>query len=456
MTSNVLTISDLIAEGLGEVKTGPFGTALKAAEYQPTGHPVIAVKDIRDGFLEITPDTPRISKEKAQELSPYILRYGDILFGRKGAIDRFAFIREHEAGILMGSDCIRLRLTDIHEARFLAIYFRTSQHKRWMIRNAEGSTMASLNQRIIERIEIPNCASEIKHKAIEVASSLDDKIELNRRMNQTLEAMAQAIFQSWFVDFDPVKAKMAAVAAGRDPERAAMAALAGKLVVPKNVDEISLADLDAAAAALDQLNEQQQVQLAQTAALFPTALMESELGLIPMGWEVGRLDDILELAYGRALKQEDRISGPFPVYGSGGVTGNHDEFLVSGPGIIVGRKGTVGSIYWEDQAYFPIDTTFYVIPKRLYSLEYIFYLLEILGLDSMNTDAAVPGLNRNNAYRLEIVKPESRLIDRFTVVVAALKAKINNSLRQSKTLAQLRDTLLPKLLSGEFPITDLE
>ncbi|WP_048669726.1 restriction endonuclease subunit S, partial [Vibrio crassostreae] len=90
--------------------------------------------------------------------------------------------------------------------------------------------------------------------------------------------------------------------------------------------------------------------------LFPEKLVESELGLIPEGWEPKQLKDVLELAYGKALKKTDRVAGDVPVYGSGGLTGYHNQSLVEGPGIIVGRKGTVGSVYWEPKAFYPIDT----------------------------------------------------------------------------------------------------
>ncbi|TON36840.1 restriction endonuclease subunit S [Vibrio parahaemolyticus] len=239
-------------------------------------------------------------------------------------------------------------------------------------------------------------------------TSLDRKIELNKKTNQTLEQMAQAIFKSWFVDFDPVKAKMN----GEQPE-----------------------GMDAA-----------------TASLFPEKLVESELGLIPDGWEAKQLKDILELAYGKALKKTDRVEGDVPVYGSGGLTGYHNQSLVEGPGIIVGRKGTVGSVYWEPKAFYPIDTVFYVKPKAGYSLNYCYLILQNLGLKNMNTDAAVPGLNRNNAYRLEVVTPSQGVLNKFESLMSAFQSKIDGNNAENSSLETLRDTLLPKLLSGEIEL----
>ncbi|WP_126457071.1 restriction endonuclease subunit S [Pseudomonas aeruginosa] len=105
----------------------------------------------------------------------------------------------------------------------------------------------------------------------------------------------------------------------------------------------------------------------------------------------------MELAYGKALKSTDRVDGQVPVYGSGGITGYHNQALVAGPSVVVGRKGTVGSIYWEDRPFFPIDTVFFVKTDK--PLTYCYYLLKTLGLEEMNTDAAVPGLNRGECLQ---------------------------------------------------------
>ncbi|WP_347888580.1 restriction endonuclease subunit S [Nitrosomonas europaea] len=250
--------------------------------------------------------------------------------------------------------------------------------------------------------------------------------------------MAQAIFKSWFVDFDPVKAKIAAIEQGKDPLRAAMRAISGKTD-----------------AELTQMLRGHHDQLAATAALFPDAMEESELGEIPKGWEVKRIGDLIELAYGKALKSTDRQDGPVPVYGSGGVTGYHNEALVPHGSIIVGRKGTVGSLYWEDESFFPIDTTFYVKPKAV-PMTYCFYAMQILGLDKMNTDAAVPGLNRENVYRLELVKPSVSVLNAFDGLFAQMRKTMRANETESRSLAELRDTLLPKLLSGELSVADLD
>ena len=191
-----------------------------------------------------------------------------------------------------------------------------------------------------------------------------------------------------------------------------------------------------------------------TAALFPDSFEESELGLIPRGWEPARLDSFLELAYGKALKADSRRPGGVPVYGSGGLTGWHDTPLVKVPSIIVGRKGTVGSLCWESRPFFPIDTVFYVKTTR--PLTYCYELLKTLGLSQMNTDAAVPGLNRENVYRLLVPNAPLSVIEAYHSTAQILRQSIDQNEQRSTTLELLRDTLLPRLISGQLRLPEAQ
>jgi type I restriction enzyme, S subunit len=169
------------------------------------------------------------------------------------------------------------------------------------------------------------------------------------------------------------------------------------------------------------------------------------------------LGDLMELKYGKALPSGVRTEGDFPVYGSGGVAGTHDNALVEGPGIIVGRKGTVGAVYWSEQSFFPIDTTFYVALRAdEVPLEFAFHLLRHLGLDGMNSDSAVPGLNRGNALALPVRLPDHAELRRYHQEVRPLFGLRMGLSVQSRSLSALRDTLLPRLMSGEIRVRDAE
>ena len=296
------------------------------------------------------------------------------------------------------------------DPRFLRYYLVSPEMQAKLLSWAgAGATRNALTKGMIESFEVPAPSDITEQRAIaHILGTLDDKIELNRRMNETLEAMARALFKSWFVDFDPVRAK----AEGRDTG------------LPKPFADLS-----------------------------PDSFEDSELGEIPKGWEVKKLGDLLELAYGKALKAEDRQPGAVPVYGSNGQVGWHNERLVAGPGVIVGRKGNPGVVTWAPTDFYAIDTTFYVVPTtNCHSLHFLFHALRLHDLASLGADSAVPGLNRNMAYMSVQVLPPKSFLDKFDTYAAAITLRVNEINEESRTLAALRDALLPKLTSGELRV----
>ncbi len=374
------------------------------------------------------------------ERSSSLLAAGDLLFARQslvlsGAGKCSIFVGDDE-DVCFESHVIRCRLNQEIADPYFYYYFFSSPVGRTLIESIveQGAGASGIRGSDLAELSVPWIDPTVQRRIAGVLSQIDDKIAVNRRINQTLEAMAQAIFKSWFVDYDPVKAKIAAKQEGRDPLRAAMSAISGK----------SDAELDA-------LPPEEYEQLAATAALFPDEMEASELGEIPKGWKAQRVSNVLELVYGKALKSTDRKEGNVPVYGSGGITGFHNTPLVTHGSIIVGRKGTVGSLYWEDDPFFPIDTTYYVRPLAA-PLTFCYYTMQALGLEKMNTDAAVPGLNRENVYRLELILPDSATLQQFDVRATTLRKVIRANSGTNTSLADLRDTLLPKLLSGELSV----
>jgi type I restriction enzyme S subunit len=168
-----------------------------------------------------------------------------------------------------------------------------------------------------------------------------------------------------------------------------------------------------------------------------------------------RIGDLIELKYGKALPAAERMAGEFPVYGSGGLAGSHETRLVDGPGVIVGRKGTVGAVYWTEQGFFPIDTTFYVeVRRKSVPMEFVFYLLKHLGLEGMNSDSAVPGLNRSSVLALEARVPGESVLRQFHEDVRPLFLLRESLSTESAALVRLRDALSPRLMSGEVRIKD--
>ncbi len=158
-------------------------------------------------------------------------------------------------------------------------------------------------------------------------------------------------------------------------------------------------------------------------------------------WKQCQLGDVLTLHYGKALPSHKRIAGEIPVYSSAGLTGYHNETLVDSEGLIIGRKGSIGKIYKSKGPFFAIDTSYYILPSSTYELQFVYYLLQTLGLEELNEDSAVPGLNRETAYSQEILLPP--LLEQKTIaeVLSSLDDKIDLLHRQNKTLESLAETL---------------
>lgn len=192
-------LGQLIERGVAELQTGPFGTMLSASEYTVTGTPVIAVQDIGENKL-IHKKFVYVNETVVKRLSRYKVREGDIIFGRKGAVERRARIRADEEGWLQGSDCIRLRFDNTIDATFISYQFGSNFYREWMIQNSTGATMPSLNQEILKSLPIRLPPITEQKTIATVLGSFDDKIDLLQRQNKTLEAMADTLFRKWFIE----------------------------------------------------------------------------------------------------------------------------------------------------------------------------------------------------------------------------------------------------------------
>ncbi len=170
-------------------------------------------------------------------------------------------------------------------------------------------------------------------------------------------------------------------------------------------------------------------------------------------WDNGELGDLIKLEYGKGLKKSDRSGSGYPVVGSSGILDYHEDFLVEAPGIVIGRKGTLGETIYLTENFHPIDTTYYIKSKSESSgLYFEYFLLKSIGFEQMNSDSAVPGLNRNHAHSIELAIPPIELIKEFNNTTEPFFDKINHNKIQLNKLEKLRDTLLPKLMSGEVEV----
>lgn len=174
---------------------------------------------------------------------------------------------------------------------------------------------------------------------------------------------------------------------------------------------------------------------------------------IPAGWKETTLGEVLILNYGKGLTVEKRINGTIPVYWSSWITGYHNQELVWWPWIIIWRKWSVGKVYFSKQSFYPIDTVYYILPDKNYDLIFIYNLLLTLGLDKMNSDSAVPWLNRDNAYALPIHLPPLPEQQAIAAVLSSFDDKIELLRAENQTLEQMGQELFKERF-GKWKVGD--
>ena len=312
--------------------------------------------------------------------------------------------------------------------RFVFYYLRTQYSKLVDLKN--GGAQQNLNGKLLKEYPLPNVELGLQIQIADFLEQLDDKILLNAETNQTLEQMAQAIFKSWFVDFDPVKAKMN----GEQPE-----------------------GMDAA-----------------TASLFPEKLVESELGLIPDGWNIESIKDFGDVICGKtpSKKNADFYAGDVPfikipdTHGKVFITETSDTLTQAGDesqpkkripenSICVSCIATVGQVFITTKPSHTNQQINSVVPYDQNSLYYL--LFKFKGLNKHFHDLASGGsatlnMNTSTFSKVALVRPTSDVLEAFHKTVGGLMEKMLANQLENATLSKLRDTLLPKLLSGEIEL----
>ena len=421
-----------VAQG-GAIQTGPFGSQLHTSDYKEFGVPVVMPTNIGDGGI-IEDGIARIDEVDVERLSQHKLRMSDIVFSRRGDVTKNALIRPHEVGWFCGTGCLKVRLGDetVATAKFISHCLRLPDIKDWLVRHAVGATMPNLNTGILSAVPIYLPPLETQIEIAEILGALDDRITLLRETNATLEAIAQALFKSWFVDFDPVRAKLE----GRTPE---------------GMDEA-------------------------TAALFPDGFEDSELGLVPRGWHVQPIGNVCTLGRGSSPRPIQNFMGDdIPWIKIADATAsdgmfvfktkekirkdgaaksmrvNHGDLIMSnsascGIPVFVELEGCIhdGWLYFKN---------FSEVSKNL-----LFYWLRHISAHLVHiADGSVQkNLNIGLVSSQPIICPSPKVLAGFDNLSQPLLDRIRENCLQAQTLATLRDTLLPRLISGALRLPEAE
>jgi type I restriction enzyme S subunit len=300
------------------------------------------------------------------------------------------------------------------------LYYWVKANIEELRRHASGSTFQELTGTALAQIRIRVPPLPEQRAIAHILGTLDDKIELNRRMSQTLEAMARALFKAWFVDFEPVRAKME----GRWQRGQSLPGLPAHLY-----------------------------------DLFPDRLVDSELGEIPEGWEVGTLGDLAEVTSGKRPSKvfpEAMPEAVIPLWGGNGPMGYVSEPLYSRPILLTGRVGTLGAVFRISTPCWPSDNTLVVLAHEKVVYEFLYFRMMALDFDALNRGSTQPLLTQSDLSTQRFAIPSRAVLNKFHEHASGYFLKIDHIMNESRTLAALRDALLPKLIRGEIRVRDAE
>jgi len=417
-----------IQEIAERVAMGPFGSSIKVETFVPEGVPVISGQHLHGFKVDDSVGYNFITPEHAERLKNANVQRGDVIFTHAGNIGQVAYIPDdsrYERYVISQRQfymrCDRSKALP----EFVVAFFKTPEGQHKLLANTSQVGVPSIAQPVtyLRTIEIPLPPLEEQRAIAHILGTLDDKIELNRRISETLEAIARALFQSWFVDFDPVRAK----AEGRDPG------------LPPH-----LADL------------------------FPDRFEDSELGEIPEGWEVGLLDDQFDLTMGQSPPGHtyNDVGDGVPFYQGRTDFGfrfpKHRIYctaptrLASKGDTLISVRAPVGDINMaaEDCA---IGRGVAAVRHRTGSRSYTYQFMHAKANDFRRFEAegtVFGAICKKDFQAMVCVVPPRELVLEFERLVAPLDERIEIADRESRTLAALRDTLLPRLVSGELRVRD--
>lgn len=452
----LVRIDELQANENSSIAIGPFGSRMKSDCYVDSGVPVIRGMNLgaTPGFIN---DFVYVTEQKADELASCNVHLDDLVFPHRGAIGEVGIVDDDIRYILSSS---LMKLTcDKNKAlpKFLYYFFKSRIGKHELLKNASQVGTPGIGQPLtsLKSIELRLPPLKIQKSIAKTLSYLDDKIQLNQQINQTLEQMAQAIFKSWFVDFEPVKAKIAALEAGgseEDANIAAMQAISGK----------TQAELQQ----LQTENPDHYQQLHTIAQHFPAAMQDSELGEIPEGWEVTDFGSVSEcfdrLRIPLSKKQRESKKGDIPYYGATSVMDYVDEAIFNDIFLLLGEDGSVTK---EDGTPFIqyiwgpswVNNHAHVLQgKQGISTEHLLLFMSQQNISAYVTGAVQLKLNQRNMNSIPFIKASSELNTLFDNAITPIFSYIRKITEETKTLETVRDTLLPKLLSGELSVENLE
>ena len=434
-------------------------TTTEKVEYSETGVKVIRANNISTGIVDYSNCVYVAEKTFERIKDACKPQKGDILYTNIGSQLGNAALVNTDENFVIAWNVLRLQPSNKINADFLVYLLNNPSNKKMIQSLNSSSTMPFVSGGEIGKVEFSFPDLNKQAEIAKILKSLDDKIHLNNQINQTLESIAQAIFKSWFIDFDPVRAKIAAKQEGKDSELAAMCIISGK-----SEDEIQ------------QMPEGDFAELQATAALFPEEFVESELGEVPKGWEVSTVGEQVQavgggtpstknadfwdngIHYWTTPKDLSNLTDKILLNTERKLTDTGLKKISSGllpkNTVLMSSRAPVGYLALAkievaiNQGYIAI------LPNTKYSAEYLIQWCEanMAEIKGRATGTTFLEISKKNFREINFICSDEKVVTVYTKTAKTLYDEISLKAEENQSLINLRDTLLPKLLSGELEV----
>ena len=435
------------------------------------GIPLITAKIIKSGRIE-TPSEFIAESDYDDWMRRGIPKGGDVVITTEAPLGEVAQLPDKKIALAQRVITLRGRQGTVDNT-FLKYLLLSSKFQHDLQARATGTTVVGVKQSVLRKIDLTFPDFDVQTGIAHILGTLDDKIELNRRMSQTLEEMARALFKSWFVDFDPVHAKAAlknhAPLTEKPPtprqhppaEQRAATTLGSAPPLPSaaNPSGDGAWTVERAQAYLERMDP-------AIAALFPDSFEDSELGEIPRGWLASTVGNVSRNHDRRRVplskKQRSEMQGAFPYYGATGIFDYVDGFLFDGNYLLIGEDGSVAK---EDGTAFSqyvsgkiwVNNHAHVLEgSSSVSTEFLYCFFQFAQVAPYVTGAVQLKLSQGRMNRIQLPLASEKILLAFDSAVKPIFQWILLKQKEILSLSELRDTLLPKLISGKLRVPDTE
>jgi type I restriction enzyme S subunit len=356
-------------------------------DWSDEGYRVLSAKHVKDGEIVKEEEIRRVSQDVYERWMQIEVEPGDIILTSEAPFGE-ALYWDRDEKVVLGQRLFGLRPNPkLVDGRFLYYAIADYHFQQQLAARATGTTVRGLRQAELLKCTVPVPERPIQKAIAYTLSCIDKMIKINNQVCRNLESQAETMFKNWFIDFEPFK----------DGE-----------------------------------------------------FIDSPLGLIPKGWKVEKLEELVNIKYGK--DHRSLPDGDIPVYGSGGLIRYISEAIYTSESVLIPRKGTLNNVMLVNHPFWSVDTMFYTEINKPNFAKFLFQLLKRKDLASMNVGSAVPSMTVALLNQIRFVLPPDEILEQFERVTNPFYLKIENNRRQNQILAALRDTLLPKLMSGEIEV----